>query len=165
MGLWAGIKYALNSTLGTENFKPLNELVKDEILRGKGLIASENIYYPNLINEIIQYDTGTNYDKTYPFELKFNVNGSANLTAVTQGIGSENGKLEIYKNGKNYASMTLSNDIAPIGRTINLAFSMYDVFTFRISGRGVGPAPQLVIQNLNIRADIIDYSGITITNI
>ena len=158
-------KYAINSTLGTDKFKPLNELVKDEILRGKGLIASENIYYPNLINETISYNRGTNYDKTYPFELKFNVNGSANLIAITNGQGSEGGNLEIYKNGEIYASMTLLNSSVEQQRIVNLTFSMYDVFTFRISGRGVGASPSLIIRNLNICADIIDYSGITITNI
>ena len=27
MGIWSGIKYALNSTLGTKNFTPLDKLV------------------------------------------------------------------------------------------------------------------------------------------
>ena len=31
MGIWAGIKYALNSTLGTSNFKPLDQLINDKI--------------------------------------------------------------------------------------------------------------------------------------
>ena len=29
MGIWAGIKHALNSSLGTENFMPLDEIMKD----------------------------------------------------------------------------------------------------------------------------------------
>lgn len=31
MGIWAGIKYALNSTLGTTGFKSLDEMIKDVI--------------------------------------------------------------------------------------------------------------------------------------
>ena len=38
MGFWAGIKYALNSTLGTENFKPLDKIFFD----GKLLEISSN---------------------------------------------------------------------------------------------------------------------------
>ena len=29
MGIWAEIKYALNSTLGTANFKPLDKIIRD----------------------------------------------------------------------------------------------------------------------------------------
>lgn len=38
MGFWAGIKYALNSTLGTESFKPLDKIFFD----GKRLEISSN---------------------------------------------------------------------------------------------------------------------------
>ena len=31
MGFWAGIKHALNSTLGTSDFKPLDEIYKDTV--------------------------------------------------------------------------------------------------------------------------------------
>ena len=166
MGLWAGIKHALNSTLGTDNFKPLNELVRDEILRGNGLIASENIYYPNLINETITYNTGVNYDKEYPFELKFNVNGSADLRVDSLLQGVKNGKLEIYKNGEYYASISLPKHVnsEPYVRIQNISFSMYDVFTFRILGFGDGGFPYMAVK-LDVYADIINYSGITITNI
>ena len=47
--MWAGIKHALNSTLGTSAFKPLNvqideqtDLIESFILRNKRYIASEN---------------------------------------------------------------------------------------------------------------------------
>ncbi len=29
MGIWAAIKYAMNSTLGTGNFSPLDKIIKD----------------------------------------------------------------------------------------------------------------------------------------
>ena len=37
---WAQIKLALNSSLGTKEFKPLDELIKGQ----KTLIASDNLY-------------------------------------------------------------------------------------------------------------------------
>lgn len=44
MGMWAGIKYALNNTLGTSNFKPLNEIVADQANTTVNRIATMNQY-------------------------------------------------------------------------------------------------------------------------
>ena len=41
MSIWAGIKYALNSTLGTSGFKPLDKLIRFE---GKKLVASDTAF-------------------------------------------------------------------------------------------------------------------------
>lgn len=40
MGFWVGIKRALNSTLGTKKFKPLDQIISEE----KDLVASDNLY-------------------------------------------------------------------------------------------------------------------------
>lgn len=42
MGLWAGIKYALNSTLGTPNFKPLDKIFTDTDQRNKRFVIDES---------------------------------------------------------------------------------------------------------------------------
>ena len=39
MGLWTGIKYALNSTLGTNEAKPLDEIIRGE----KRMVDSESV--------------------------------------------------------------------------------------------------------------------------
>lgn len=41
MGIWSGIKHALNSTLGTSSFKPLNKIVTDAETAIKNLVTSE----------------------------------------------------------------------------------------------------------------------------
>ncbi len=41
MGFWAGIKYALNSTLGTAGFKPLDKLIVDNITSNIKVAASD----------------------------------------------------------------------------------------------------------------------------
>ena len=41
--MWAGIKHALNSTLGTSAFKPLNTLIIDAIKGQRTLAPSDNI--------------------------------------------------------------------------------------------------------------------------
>lgn len=53
MGFWSGIKYALNSTLGTNEFKPLNEYIKDLIIGQKRLTASDAVLAVILNKEII----------------------------------------------------------------------------------------------------------------
>ena len=40
MGLWTGIKYAINSTLGTKEFEPLDKLITNQYR----LVASDNVY-------------------------------------------------------------------------------------------------------------------------
>ena len=56
MGIWKEIRYALNSTLGTKYFMPLNEMVNRE------LVASNNRYF----------STNENYTNSYkvPVETK-----------------------------------------------------------------------------------------------
>lgn len=43
MGVWAEIKYALNSTLGTSSFKPLNELLED-IAGGEVIFKESGVF-------------------------------------------------------------------------------------------------------------------------
>lgn len=49
MSIWAGIKYALNSTLGTEGFKPLDEITRDIVVENhdkpitQGIIANVSV--------------------------------------------------------------------------------------------------------------------------
>lgn len=41
MGIWSGIKYALNNTLGTSSFKPLNKIITDAETAIKSLVTTE----------------------------------------------------------------------------------------------------------------------------
>lgn len=45
MSIWAGIKYGVNSTLGTSDFKPLDKMYKDSLV----LVATTNPITGNLI--------------------------------------------------------------------------------------------------------------------
>ena len=75
MGFWTGIKYALNSTVGTANFKPLNQMIQDvnnNVISQKRLAPSDNIIAV-LANNYGDYTSltgiiGTRYD--YPFTKK-----------------------------------------------------------------------------------------------
>ena len=163
MGIWAGIEYALNSTLGTDKFKPLNEIIRDEILNGSGLVSSDNLYYPSIIKENIDIEEDTSYNKTLDVKLKFNVLGTVKLQVTCHIVQIESFNLTILKNNNIFQSLSFENGTTST-RDVILEFSKDDVFTFTISGKGLSRHPSATI-TASIYADVIDYSGITITNI
>ena len=162
MGFWSGIKYALNSTLGTKDFKPLNEIIRDEILNGSGLVSSDNLYYPSIIEEHIHIGRHTSYNKTFDVKLKFNVLGTVKLQATYHSTDTKPLDLTILKNNNIFQSFSVNSGQTST-RDVILEFSKDDVFTFTISGNGVSTYPSADII-ASIYADVIDYSGITITN-
>ena len=87
MGLWAGIKYALNSTLGTDDFKPLDKQITDRI----GLIPDENIYTskylaPNTTDSNLELSRNDvikpNIRELSSMSLCVNTQGQVNLKAI-----------------------------------------------------------------------------------
>ena len=162
MGLWTGIKYALNSTLGTDKFKPLNEIIRDEILNGSGLVSSDNLYYPSIIEEKIVSSNYTSYNKTLDVKLKFNVLGTVKLQGTCSNQNITNLNLTILKNNNIFHSLSVKAGTTQTFDII-LEFSKDDVFTFTISGDGYSEYSSATI-TASIYADVIDYTGITITN-
>lgn len=60
MSIWAGIKYALNSTLGTESFKPLDRLIHDTVVENHDkLITQEVITEQTISNTTLKTATVT----------------------------------------------------------------------------------------------------------
>lgn len=55
MGIWAGIKYALNSTLGTSGFKSLDKLIEDVMVNN--YITEEKTSQTTISSEITAYST------------------------------------------------------------------------------------------------------------
>ena len=118
MGLWAGIKYALNSTLGTDDFKPLDKQITDRI----GLIPDENIYTskdlaPNTTDSNLVLSRNENIKPNIrelsSMSLCVNTQGQVNLKAkgsitCVQNIASGNSNLginiyvevNVFKNGE-----------------------------------------------------------------
>ena len=94
MSVWAEIKYAINSTLGKPNFKPIDQIF-DECC---GVFASDNILYNfGTISENGSSDTKT---------LK--MTGSVRIEATTfSGY-----KVHVYINGKLSTSFGLQGDYA-----------------------------------------------------
>lgn len=55
MGIWSGIKYALNSTLGTTGFKSLDKLIKDVMINN--YVTEEKTSPTTIGSEIMAYTT------------------------------------------------------------------------------------------------------------
>ena len=117
MGLWAGIKYALNSTLGTDDFKPLDKQITDRI----GLIPDENIYTSKYLapntngSDLVLSASGSvsNIRELSSMSLCVNTQGQVNLKAIgsitcVQNEASGNSdfridiqvKVNVFKNGE-----------------------------------------------------------------
>lgn len=78
MGLWAGIKHALNSTLGTEDFKPLDKFIIEQ----KKLVASDDIYLELEDFSVSTVYNGNQVSAYYPKKIKMIGDGSMRIKGV-----------------------------------------------------------------------------------
>ena len=95
MGLWAGIKYALNSTLGTTNFKPLDKIFTDTDQRNKRFVIDES---EELLSQ--RLDTTNNNMYFYP-EISGRI-----LVKVAAG---STGYVVVYENDTKLTSLKASS--------------------------------------------------------
>lgn len=153
-------KYAINSTLGTEDFKPLDKIITD----GKSLISSDNLYYQIFIGE--KYISGLDDVKTFkiPKKIKFNLNGTINLKYYLYNSSDRNhAVLELYKNNVLYKSLigtpqeTLRSQLIEVNKK--------DEFYFILKNTSPGGDNHSYLKDLFIYADVIDTSGITVESI
>lgn len=153
-------KYAINSTLGTEDFKPLDKIITD----GKSLISSDNLYYQIFIGK--KTIRGDDYVKTFeiPKKIKFNFNGTIKLKYyLYSAYYPQNAILEIYKN--NVLNSTLKGSSEQLLLETILSVSKKDEFYFVFKNTTSGGANDANLIDLFIYADVIDNSGITVEEI
>lgn len=98
MGLWSEIKHALNSTIGTDDFKPLDKIIQGN----KAIVASDNLYW--IISNTGAY-TEDNTKFTEFAKIRINISGSIKLR-VKSGAYYREGYVEIRINGKTVANST-----------------------------------------------------------
>ena len=97
MGIWKEIKYALNSTLGTNYFTPLDKIL------GRELEASENTYKDTGITHsgTVIFESGKKIDTyTYP-DILMKCGGSINIKLVGSFPGAP-------QNSKGYLDYTIT---------------------------------------------------------
>lgn len=122
---WAVTKYALNSTVGTADFQPL-----DIIFKGNWhLVSSDNVYFA----EKAEY-TQNNNTYTLTNALKMLASGTARFTLWASTATSSTHTFEVYKNGTLAGSQTRTvTSTAETAYSVDVTFSEGDVITFRIT--------------------------------
>lgn len=142
--IWAEIKKALNSTLGTNNFKSL-----DEIIKGEKVFAPSNAEYISLISN--SYSVNVGEELTLPVSFTPQIDGKIRLklrvncqTVTTVGKFLVNSEEVKVFNGNSYKSEN-NIDIDVVAGT---------TYTFGIKST----SGTFTIETLNICCTIIDLS-------
>ena len=140
-------KYAINSTLGTNNFEPLDKM----IIGQKQLLASDNVY------QIVKSDTvSVTNPETLNIDLfKLKMNGSFKIS-VYAGASSNNGTVRILKNGVDITSISVGQTDGNYASSVIIA-ERNDIFSVILSA---GTNGSLYVYTISILADIIDGSAI-----
>lgn len=140
MGLWAGIKHALNSTLGTEDFMPLDKLIKGQ----RTLAASDDI-----IAVIFSSSSDTLINKK-TFDLSFTPKTNGVIRLHLDAFSTSTSNLAILQvNGK--SSFSIPATSANRNNAFDLAVGKGVKYTFSVSGGAY-------VRKLAIGANIVDGS-------
>ena len=152
MGIWAGIKHALNSTLGTSEFQSLDKI----ILGQKGLKASQNLYAP-----VWSGNVSVDHDKSYDSGdiVEFNWSGSFILGIYGYRSSHTYRDVLVLKNGEEITKIFLPNgDTKEYTYSQPISIKKGD----RISVRIPTGNPTIYLYKIDIFADVEDVSGVTI---
>lgn len=134
MSFWAAIKYALNSTIGTNEFEPLDEIIRNN----KILMASDEEYavLSTSFNENVQTTTSKPLVNILSKKIKMNNSGSLKIkfSGTIYLIDSYPNavlNLEIYKNNINLAGFSITS-LGGYTRTSNeITFMRGDVIEIK----------------------------------
>ena len=157
MGLWTGIKKALNSTVGTADFQPLNDMVADvksTVIGQRTLAASDSTIKVLLSTQ--QYFRG---EPVTVGNFTPQVNGSVRITGdftVTGGIGTGyNLVLAVYLGTSQVATtlVTLSASKLTYTLTRDLEITKGNTYVVKVYGD-----TQIRANSVNVCANVIDTS-------
>ena len=160
--MWSYIKKAINSTLGTNDFEPLNEL----FFKSKALNASENLYY-TIQSESVKVEEG----KTYKIPKSIKMYNSGSIT-IKSNLESPYNRaytyLRIYINNvlyKTLSSETTSPETTEVSTIVS--FNAGDIITFEIFVDFTSSSSTQYgkFSNLRICADMVDTSVMKIQEV
>ena len=122
---WAEIKHAINSTVGTDDFKPL-----DKIFEGNWRLASSDVVYKS---EPVSYTYG--YGK-YAINNIFKAKASGRVKFRISGVETEKTTFtfNVYRNGSETPVASAANTTSTLSKTfiIDCNVNKGDIFTFDI---------------------------------
>ena len=155
--MWAGIKKALNSTLGTSEFKPLDQLIAEE----RNLVASDNLYRYLYAGEITKYADTT---ELTAFSFQSNRKGSIRLKFNAKCQSSAGQKsIRIYRNNYKVSNdITIPTAFTETDTSIDISVGKGDVITIKAYYSVANASLPITIRNARICANELNISGITI---
>lgn len=141
MGFWTGIKHAINSTLGTTNFKPLDKIIDETDKKGKNFVIEESS--PSIISSSGYVSSGT------PKIINFypQISGRVKISFVSSSSYSVT--CIVAEETQNITQLQSSDSQT---QTYELNISADKTYTFTIqTGRSNQP------YNFNLLASILQY--------
>lgn len=142
-------KYALNSTIGTDEFKPLDKIIAGQ----KALVVSDNIY-------ATLWDKNTYLDNGDLVKFKMNVNGSAKLKYHDVKISGDELYLQVFRNSTIVSNLRVpASSTAQQHESNTFIFEKGDEIILTVSEYGMSSLGAVYLM-----ADMIDGSALTILN-
>lgn len=164
MSFWAGIKHALNSTLGTSNFKPLDAIIKEqingavdeltsEITSGQTrvisdigntvvaqtrIVASDDAYATIAGGSVETKPVNTEVSYILPKKLKMTRPGSIRISGTLSRTNSSKmrGGLAVLVNGVEAERYYRSDEVGTNSDefSMDVSFSAGDIISFKVYG-------------------------------
>lgn len=156
MSIWTEIKHALNSTLGTSDFKPLNEIV----MQTKDLAASDYLYKVINNNEVSRDRIPTHSWVTIA-SLTMHRNGSARIKFDMQSNMDSGGVRISAPNGSAYVDASSDTTAGWVTQSANISFSKGDTIQISI-GNDTGKTPTIKVKNMGLYAVELDITGVSV---
>lgn len=153
MSVWAEIKHAVNSSLGTSDFKPLNEI----ILQTKDLAASDTVYkviYPSGASNITSANIQANRNGSIRILLYVTANSTSQQRPNTYNIKVFDGSTKIVDYSQVIAPLSPAQIVS-----VDFPIAKGHSYEFVIGETGTGVS---VTDGLAIGAVELDVTGITI---
>jgi hypothetical protein len=92
MGLWASLKYAVNSTIGTSKFKPINQIIDESCV----VVASDELI---LKTSDFRANAEEGQNNITLFSVVANMNGTIRVRLVSGIIWGGGSRVQIKVNG------------------------------------------------------------------
>lgn len=183
MSFWAGIKHALNSTLGTSNFKPLDTIIKEqingiadeltggqtgvvhdinELIVGQTRMVASDTLYSALEGVTVELPTvNVAASKELPQKIRMTRSGTVRFKGelYRNPATKIKGTFFIYKNGAEVFNFSKAADYGANTEVFSadVTFVPGDVFSFKVTGTNTQSATNtrtVAITNFTMNGDI-----------
>ena len=92
MGIWAALKYAVNSTIGTTKFRPINQIIDEACV----VAASDKLI---LKKDNLKADAEDDQNNTTLFSVRSNINGTIRIRLISGMIWGSGSEVQVKVDG------------------------------------------------------------------